>query len=124
MLYSIAVMGGQQVKVHKDLELFLHKLDAKKGDTIESKEVLLIDDNGKVTLGKPHIAGASVKAKVIEHKLDDHFTVFKKNRRKGYQKANGHKNYVTKVVITDIKASGSKAAPKKEAEAKPKAAKK
>jgi len=77
----------------------------------------LIDDKGKVNIGAPAIEGAQVSATVLEHLKGDKVIVFKKKRRKGYRKKNGHRQYLTEIQINDIVASGAKkaAAPKKEA---------
>jgi large subunit ribosomal protein L21 len=66
--------------------------------------VLLIDDKGKINVGVPKIDGASVSAKIIGHLKGDKVIVFKKKRRKGYQKLNGHRQYFTKIQIESIKA--------------------
>jgi large subunit ribosomal protein L21 len=76
----------------------------------------LLDDNGTITLGAPAIEGASVEAKVLQHLKGDKVIVFKKKRRKGYKKRNGHRQYLTQIVIEGISASApKKAAPKKAA---------
>jgi large subunit ribosomal protein L21 len=66
--------------------------------------VLLIDNGGKIDVGAPIISGAKVSAKVLEHLKGDRVLVFKKKRRKGYQKLNGHRSYLTKIQIESIKA--------------------
>jgi len=79
-------------------------LDAKEGDKIDFDKVLLTDNKGKVNVGAPAIDGAKVSAKVERHLKGNKVIVFKKKRRKGYQKQNGHRQYLTELVITDIKA--------------------
>ena len=64
--------------------------------------VLLIDNNGAVTVGAPAINGASVEAKVLKHLKGDKVLVFKKKRRKGYKVKNGHRQYLTQIVIENI----------------------
>ena len=84
------------------------------GSKVSFDKVLLLDDNGAITLGAPAIEGASVEAKVLQHLKGDKVIVFKKKRRKGYKKRNGHRQYLTQIVIEGITASGAKkAAPKK-----------
>ena len=127
-MYAIVEIAGQQFKVSKDLKVYVHRLTNEEGSKVSFDKVLLLDDNGNVTLGAPAIEGASVEAKVLQHLKGDKVIVFKKKRRKGYKKRNGHRQYLTQIVIEGISASGTKkAAPKAEkvAEAKaPKAAKK
>lgn len=127
-MYAIVEIAGQQFKVSKDLKVYVHRLTNEEGSKVSFDKVLLLDDNGTITLGAPAIEGASVEAKVLQHLKGDKVIVFKKKRRKGYKKRNGHRQYLTQIVIEGISASGTKkSAPKAEkvAEAKaPKAAKK
>jgi large subunit ribosomal protein L21 len=119
-MYAIVEMAGQQFKVAKDQKVFVHRLDAKEGSKVSFDRVLLIDDNGSVTIGAPVVEGAAVEVKVLQHLKGDKVIVFKKKRRKGYQKQNGHRQYLTEVSIEKIVSSGAKkatakkAAPKKE----------
>ena len=103
-MYAIVEIAGQQFKVEKDQRLFVHRLDAKEGDKIDFDKVLLTDNKGKVNVGAPAIDGAKISAKVERHLKGNKVIVFKKKRRKGYQKQNGHRQYLTELVITDIKA--------------------
>jgi len=124
-MYAIVEIAGQQFKVAKDQKVFVHRLDAEEGSKLNFDNVLLLDDDKKVTIGAPAINGASVEAKVLKHLKGDKVIVFKKKRRKGYRKKNGHRQYLTEILIEGIAASGSKPAAKKEAakaEAKPAAA--
>ena len=120
-MYAIIDIAGQQFKVEKDQKVYVHRLDAEEGKKVNFHHVLLIDDNGKVNIGAPAINGAQVSATVLEHLKGDKVIIFKKKRRKGYQKKNGHRQYLTEIQINDIKASGAKAAPAKKEEAAPKA---
>jgi large subunit ribosomal protein L21 len=125
-MYAIVEIAGQQFKVAKDQKVFVHRLDAKEGAKLNFDNVLLLDDDKKVTVGAPAINGASVEAKVLKHLKGDKVIVFKKKRRKGYRVKNGHRQYLTEILINSISASGSKPAAKKEAakaEAKPAAKK-
>ncbi|MCX7744449.1 MAG: 50S ribosomal protein L21 [Flavobacteriales bacterium] len=103
-MYAIVDIAGQQFKVEKNQELFVHRLDGKEGGKVEFDRVLLIDNGGKVTVGTPNIDGAKVDAKIISHVKGDKVLVFKKKRRKGYQKLNGHRQYLTKIQIENISA--------------------
>ncbi|WP_046757689.1 50S ribosomal protein L21 [Kordia jejudonensis] len=122
-MYAIVEMAGQQFKVAKDQKVFVHRLAVEEGKKVTFDNVLLLDDNGQVTIGAPAINGAAVEAKVLKHLKGDKVIVFKKKRRKGYRVKNGHRQSLTEIVIENIVASGAKkAAPKKEAkkeEAKP-----
>jgi large subunit ribosomal protein L21 len=115
-MYAIVEIAGQQFKVSKDLKVYVHRLANEEGSKVSFDKVLLLDDNGNVTLGAPAIEGASVEAKVLQHLKGDKVIIFKKKRRKGYKKRNGHRQYLTQIVIEGITASGAKkTAPKKEA---------
>ncbi|MEN9322598.1 MAG: hypothetical protein RL699_378 [Bacteroidota bacterium] len=115
-MYAIVEIAGQQFKVSKDLKVYVHRLANEEGSKVSFDKVLLLDDNGNITLGAPAIEGASVEAKVLQHLKGDKVIVFKKKRRKGFKKRNGHRQYLTQIVIEGITASGAKkAAPKKAA---------
>jgi len=115
-MYAIVEIAGQQFKVSKDLKVYVHRLADKEGDAISFAKVLLLDDNGTITLGAPAVEGASVEAKVLQHLKGDKVIVFKKKRRKGYKKRNGHRQYLTQIQISGITAPGAKkATAKKEA---------
>ncbi len=107
-MYAIVDIAGQQFKVEKNQEIYVHRLDAKEGGVVKFDNVLLIDNKGKVTVGAPSIAGASVEAKVLSHLKADKVLVFKKKRRKGYQKLNGHRQYLTHIQIKGIAEKASK----------------
>jgi len=109
-MYAIVEIAGQQFKIEKDQQIFVHRLDAKEGSKVDFDKVLLMNDSGKINVGDPVIAGAKVTAKVLEHLKDDKVIVFKKKRRKGYKVKNGHRQYLTKLEIQNIdtKASATK----------------
>ena len=116
-MYAIVDIAGQQFKVAKDQKVYVHRLDAKTGTKVSFDQVLLLDDGGKVTIGAPAIANASVEAKVVKHLKDDKVIVFKKKRRKGYRVKNGHRQSLTEIVIESIGTSAKKkAAPTAKAE--------
>ena len=117
-MYAIVEIAGQQFKVEKDQQIFVHRLDTEEGSKIDFDKVLLLDDAGTVNVGAPVITGAKVTAKVLEHLKGDKVIVFKKKRRKGYKVKNGHRQYLTKLEILSIDAkapAAKKAAPKKAA---------
>jgi large subunit ribosomal protein L21 len=123
-MYAIVEIAGQQFKVSKDLKVYVHRLANEEGSKVSFDKVLLLDDNGNVTLGAPAIEGASVEAKVLQHLKGDKVIIFKKKRRKGYKKRNGHRQYLTQILIEGIVATGAKkAAPKAEKVEAPKAEK-
>ncbi len=103
-MYAIVEIAGQQFKVQKDRKVFVHRLANNEGETLEFDNVLLIDNNGDVKVGAPLVSGAKVSAKVVSHLRGDKVLVFKKKRRKGYQKLNGHRQDLTEILIQDIKA--------------------
>jgi large subunit ribosomal protein L21 len=103
-MYAIVEIAGQQFKVQKDQKVYVHRLAAEAGAKIEFDKVLLVDNGGKVNIGAPAIAGAKVTAEVISHVKGDKVIVFRKKRRKGYKKKNGHRQCFTAITIKDIKA--------------------
>ena len=103
-MYAIVTIAGQQFKVENDQQLFVHRLDSKEGDSITFDNILLVENNGSVSIGSPTVSGASVSAKVLGHHKGDKVIVFKKKRRKGYQKSNGHRQYLTRLQIDAITA--------------------
>ncbi|CAM1354837.1 MULTISPECIES: 50S ribosomal protein L21 [Tenacibaculum] len=115
-MYAIVEIAGQQFKVAKDQKVYVHRLQEAEGSKVTFDNVMLIEDKGNVTIGAPAIEGAGVTAKVLGHLKGDKVIVFKKKRRKGYKKKNGHRQYLTEIQIEGISASGvKKAAAKKEA---------
>ena len=114
-MYAIVEIAGHQYKVQKDQQLFVNRLQQNEGAKVAFDNVLLIGDGGKVTVGAPAVEGAQVTAKVVKHLKGDKVIVFKKKRRKGYMKKNGHRQYLTELTIESIVSSGAKkaaAAPK------------
>lgn len=102
-MYAIVDIAGKQFKVEKDQELFVNKLQNDVDANVTFDNVLLVDNDGKVTVGTPNVKGASVSAKVLEHVKGDKVIVFKKKRRKGYAVKNGHRQDYTKIQIEAIK---------------------
>ena len=107
-MYAIVEIAGQQFKVAKDQELFVHRLQDKEGSKVSFDKVYLLDDGKKVTVGAPAISGAAVEAKVVGHLKGDKVIVFKKKRRKGYRVKNGHRQALTQLMVEKIVASGAK----------------
>ncbi len=117
-MYAIVEIAGQQFKVAKDQKVYVHRLQEEEGKKVSFHNVLLLEEGKNITVGAPAIDGASVEAKVVKHLKGDKVIVFKKKRRKGYQKKNGHRQYLTELMIEGIVAKGAK----KTAVSKPKAA--
>lgn len=97
-MFAIVNIAGQQFKIQKDDELFVHRLEGNVGDNVELSEVLMTSDKGSINL-KPSV---KVKAEIVDHLKGDKVIVFKKKRRKGYQKMNGHRQYLTKIKINEL----------------------
>ena len=114
-MYAIVEIAGQQFKVEEGKKIFVHKLDIEEGTEVEFDKVLLIENGENVIIGDPVIKDALVEGKVVDQVRGEKVIVFKKKRRKGYQKSNGHRQYFTHVEIITIheKAEGRK--PKKAA---------
>jgi large subunit ribosomal protein L21 len=122
-MYAIVEIAGQQFKVVKDQKVFVHRLATEEGKAVSFDNVLLIGDGNSITVGAPAIDGAQVGAKVLKHLKGDKVIVFKKKRRKGYRKKNGHRQALSEIVIESIVASGAKKATKAESEGAKKATK-
>ncbi|MDR2408024.1 MAG: 50S ribosomal protein L21 [Bacteroidales bacterium] len=101
-MYAIVEIAGQQFKVEKDNKIFVHRLNAEEGSKIDFENVLLIENDGKINVGTPSLSGAKVSATVLNHLKGKKVLVFKKKRRKGYQKLNGHRQYLTYIQIDEI----------------------
>ena len=87
-MYAVVDIAGQQFKVRKGQQVFVHRLEGEEGSSITFEKVMLIDNEGQITVGTPVVSGAKVDAKIVEHLKGDKVTVFKKKRRKGFQKSN------------------------------------
>ncbi len=104
-MFAILRTGGKQYKVSKDDRIQVEKLDAQEGDKLDLDDVLLVNDGKKTTVGAPKVEGAKVIAKVISQTRAPKITVFKKKRRQNYRRKKGHKQDLTVLEITDIKAA-------------------
>lgn len=102
-MYAIVDIAGQQFKVEAGAELFCNRLAAAKGSDVEFDKVLLVDNEGKVKVGAPYVKGAVVKATVLADDVKaKKVLVFKKIRRKGFDKCNGHRQPLSKIKIAEI----------------------
>jgi|SRR6056297_1029311 len=101
-MYAIVDIAGFQYKVEKDKKYFVNRLSQNEGEQVEFDKVLLVDNDGDVKVGKPTVEGAKISAKVVAHDKADKKIIFKKKRRKGYEKKNGHRQPVTQIQIDEI----------------------
>ena len=101
-MYAIVEIAGQQFKVNKDLKIFVHRQEGEVGDKLKFDRVLLIDNNDEIKVGMPVVDGASVNTSIVSHVRGDKVLVFKKKRRKSYQKMTGHRQDFTQLLIEDI----------------------
>lgn len=102
-MYAIVEILGQQFKVEAGKKVFAHRMnEAERGSKIEFDKVLLIDNQGVVSVGAPVVEGAKVVAEVVSHVRGEKVLVFHKKRRKGYRKLNGHRQNFTELMIKEI----------------------
>ena len=102
-MYAIVEINGQQFKVVEGQEIFVNRLEAAEGDQVTFDKVLLVAKEGDFQVGTPTVA-AKVETTVLEQVKGDKVIVFKKKRRKGYHKKQGHRQYYTQLRINEIKA--------------------
>lgn len=114
-MFAVVKTGGKQYRVAKDDVIRVEKLDADAGEKVSLDSVLMIDNDGKQTVGSPTIEGAAVEAEVVEQKRDRKVLVFKKKRRQNYRRTRGHRQHLTILKITDILESGAAKSAKKAA---------
>lgn len=101
-MYAIVELGGEQVKVQEGQQILVNRQQGNEGDELTLDKVLLKADDKNVDVGTPTVDNANVKAKIVEHLQDKKKIIFKKKRRKGYQKKNGHRQALTKLSIEKI----------------------
>jgi large subunit ribosomal protein L21 len=102
-MYAIVEILGQQFKVEAGQKLFVHRMEeAEAGSQIEFEKVLLVDNDGVVSVGAPVVEGAKVIAEVKGHLKGDKVLIFKKKRKKDYQTLNGHRQYFTELLVKEI----------------------
>lgn len=104
-MFAVIKTGGKQYKVQKDDKILVEKLDGKEGDKVKLDEVLMIADGKTSKVGSPAIAGASVEATVVAQTRGPKITIFKKKRRQNYRRKKGHRQDLTMIQITNIKAA-------------------
>ena len=101
-MYAIVEIAGQQFKVNKDQKIYVHRQEGEAGDKLTFDRVYLIEDDQDVKVGMPVVSGASVDASIVSHVRGDKVLVFKKKRRKSYQKMTGHRQDFTQILIEGI----------------------
>ena len=101
-MYVVVDIAGQQFKVEQGQEVFVNRLEGNEGDKVKFDKVLLVDNDGDVKIGTPTVEGAAIDAQIISHLKGDKVVVFKKKRRKSYQKSNGFRAQLSKVKIEKI----------------------
>ncbi|MBQ0048672.1 MAG: 50S ribosomal protein L21 [Bacteroidales bacterium] len=103
-MYAIVEINGQQFKAESGKKLFVHHIQgAEAGQAVEFERVLLVDNNGTITVGAPTVAGAKVATEVVSPLVKgDKVLVFHKKRRKGYRKLNGHRQQFTELIIKEV----------------------
>jgi len=116
-MYAIVEIAGQQFKVEEGKNIFVHRLDVEEGKKIKFDQVLLLEEDGKISVGEPTVKDAFVEGKMISQVKGDKVIIFKKKRKKGYRIKNGHRQNFTRIEIISIngKISPKKATVKKEA---------
>jgi large subunit ribosomal protein L21 len=114
-MYAIVDIAGQQFKVERGNKIYVHRLKANEGADVEFDQVLLVDNAGKISVGNPTVEGAKVAATVVQHLRGDKVLVFKKKRRKTYQKLNGHRQDFTQLLIQGVLGKGETVKEKLEA---------
>ena len=103
-MYAIVEIAGKQYRAEADKYLYVDRLNGESGDKVEFDKVLLIDSDGDVKIGEPSVSGAKATGQILEQLKADKVIVFKKKRRKGFKKKNGHRQQYTKVLIENITA--------------------
>lgn len=100
VMFAIVKIAGQQFKVQKDQTLYVPRVDGKAGDQVEFSEILLLNNDGKLSVGSG--VKASVKAEILDHVQGDKVIAFKMKRRKGFRKKHGHRTHYTQIKVTGI----------------------
>ncbi len=103
-MYVIVDIQGQQMKVEQGRRLFVHHIkDVEGGASVEFDKVLLVDNNGAITVGSPLVEGAKVVCEVLTPLVKgDKVLIFHKKRRKGYRKLNGHRQQFTEILVKEV----------------------
>jgi large subunit ribosomal protein L21 len=114
-MYAIVEIAGQQFKVEEGKKIFVHRLEGEEANQVSFDKVLLIENEGNITIGDPVVKNAVVEGKIVDHVRGEKVIVFKKKRKKGYRVRNGHRQNFTQVEIVSINGNSSSKKSKKEA---------
>jgi len=117
-MYAIVNISGKQYKAEKGVKLCVPKQPLDEGKKLVLEDVLMVHDGKTTKFGNPKVSGAKVTATVIDHGRERKILVYKKKRRKGYQRKNGHRQWYTNIEIQNIQMSKPKSAPKPKKEKK------
>lgn len=101
-MYAIVEIAGQQFKAEAGKKLYVHRLEGNEGDKVTFDKVLLTDNGSTVNVGVPTVSGAAVSATILKHLKGDKVIIFKKKRRKGYKKLNGHRQALTQISVDSV----------------------
>lgn len=101
-MYAVVEIAGKQYKAEEKKFLYVDRLEGKEGAKVSFDKVLLVDNGSKVDVGTPTVSGVKISGKILEEVKGDKVLVFKKKRRKGYKKLNGHRQKYTKILIEKI----------------------
>jgi large subunit ribosomal protein L21 len=101
-MYAIVEIAGKQFKVSKDQYIYIPKMEMEIGAPISFEKILLLQGETDLYIGNPVVEGAKVAAKVLDHVKGDKIIIFKKKRRQGYKKKQGHRQGYTKILIENI----------------------
>ncbi|SVA13018.1 uncharacterized protein METZ01_LOCUS65872 [marine metagenome] len=120
-MYAIVNISGKQYKATEGARLRVPRQSGDSGAKLSFDDILLISNSDSTQVGKPNVSGAKVTATILNHGRERKILVYKKKRRKGYQRKNGHRQWYTEVEVQKIQLSTTKkkAAPKKTAKPKP-----
>jgi len=102
-MYAVVDLLGKQIVVEEGKTILVDRLSQEEGEEFSMENVLLISSNGSLKVGSPTVEGSSISAKILKHTKGDKVLVFKKKRRKGYRKMQGHRQQLSLVSITKIK---------------------
>ena len=120
IMYAIVNISGKQYKAEKGSKLCVPKQHLDEGKKLVLEDVLMVHDGKSSKFGNPNVAGAKVTATILDHGRERKILVYKKKRRKGYQRKNGHRQWYTNIKIQNIQMSKAKNTPKQNKETKEK----
>ena len=120
IMYAIVNISGKQYKAEKGAKLCVPKQHLDEGKKLVLEDVLMVHDGKSSKFGNPNVPGAKVTATILDHGRERKILVYKKKRRKGYQRKNGHRQWYTNIEIQNIQMSKAKSTPKQKKETKEK----